>query len=116
VPLGRPLAVLFHFCAVSVPGSLLFRETHLDRIIMYLQKHPFVATSDEWVATSVIVGMTILGATPLILSHFVVRYLSPRIRESTWLLPVQTGSWAVFGMAIFVFYRVSAYDFIYFQF
>ena len=49
-------------------------------------------------------------------SDFVVRYFAPRIRESSWLLPIQTGSRAVFGMAIFVFYRVSAHDFIYFQF
>ncbi|MEQ1502189.1 MAG: MBOAT family O-acyltransferase [Myxococcota bacterium] len=116
IPLGRPMAVAFHYWAVSVPGSLLFRETHVDRIVMYLQKSPFSATEDEWIATSVLVGMTILTATPLILSHFVGRWIVPRIRNSVWELPIQTSSWALFAMAMFVFYRVSAYDFIYFQF
>jgi hypothetical protein len=31
-------------------------------------------------------------------------------------LPVQSTSWAVFALGMFVFYRVSSYDFIYFQF
>jgi alginate O-acetyltransferase complex protein AlgI len=117
IPLGRPLAVLFHFFAVSVPGSLLFRETHVERIGQYLTQNPFAMTLDEWIATSVVLGMTALMATPLILSHFVVRYVVPRAQGNFWLtLPLQTGSWAVFAMMIFVFYRVSTQDFIYFQF
>jgi alginate O-acetyltransferase complex protein AlgI len=117
IPLGRPLAVLFHFFVVSVPGSLLFRETHVNRIGQYLTQHPFELTHDEWIATSVVLGMTALMATPLILSHFVMRYVVPRAQGNLWLtLPVQTGSWAVFAMMIFVFYRVSTQDFIYFQF
>jgi D-alanyl-lipoteichoic acid acyltransferase DltB (MBOAT superfamily) len=117
IPLGRPMAVVFHFFAVSVPGSLLFRETHVARIWQHLHQPLFDATHNEWMATAVLVGMTILAATPLVLSHFVERYLLPRIGHRTWvMLPLQTSSWAVFGMAIFVFYRVSASDFIYFQF
>ena len=113
---SRPLAVVFHFFAVSMFGSMLFRETHLDRILMYLQLPPFEATPDQWVATSVMVGMTLLCATPLVMSHFVERYWLPRLKTSVWYLPMQTSSWAAFGMAMFVFYRLSSYDFIYFQF
>jgi alginate O-acetyltransferase complex protein AlgI len=116
IPLGRPMAIAFHFFAVSVPGSLLFRETHLDRIVEHLQRNPFVATPDEWIATSVVIGMTLLCAVPLVLSHYVERLLLPRLRESVWWLPLQTSAWATFGMMMFVFYRVSTYDFIYFQF
>jgi D-alanyl-lipoteichoic acid acyltransferase DltB (MBOAT superfamily) len=116
VPFGRQLAVAFHYSCISIPGSLLFRETHVTRIFQYLQKDPFAATADEWIAVAVVVGMTIVCASPLIVSHFVEKYLLPRVRGSRWMLPVQTASWAVFGVAMFVFYRMSASDFIYFQF
>jgi alginate O-acetyltransferase complex protein AlgI len=116
IPFGRPIAVAFHFLAVSVPGSMLFRETHLDRVVSHLTMHPFRATDDQWIATSVVAGMTLLVAAPLILSHYVERYLIPALRERPVWYPVQSTSWAVFGMAMFVFYRVSSYDFIYFQF
>ncbi|MEQ1569172.1 MAG: MBOAT family O-acyltransferase [Myxococcota bacterium] len=117
IPFGRWIAIAFHYTCISIPGSLLFRETHASRIWMYLQKNPFaVGAPEEWIAVKVVVGMTIASATPLILSHFVVKYLLPRIERSEWRLPLQTGSWAVFGMAMFVFYRMSASDFIYFQF
>lgn len=116
IPLGRPMAIVFHFVAISAPGSMLFRETHLDRIVQHLSKHPLVATEEEWIATAVVVGMTLLCAAPLVLSHFVERFALPRIRHSVWYLPMQTSAWAVFGLTMFVFYRVSTYDFIYFQF
>ena len=116
IPLGRPIAVVFHFFAVSVPGSMLFRETHLDRVVSHLTSWPFYGSADEWIATSVVLGMTGLVAAPLIVSHYVERWLLPRLRDRWYWLPTQTTSWAVFGVAMFVFYRVSSYDFIYFQF
>jgi alginate O-acetyltransferase complex protein AlgI len=114
--LWRPPAIVFHFACVSVPGSLLFRETHVDRIAGYLTLNPFAATEDEWIATTVVIGFTLLGAAPLVLSHYVEKMLLPRLEGTPWLLPAQTASWAAFGMMMFVFYRVSTYDFIYFQF
>jgi hypothetical protein len=51
-----------------------------------------------------------------VLSHYVERVVLPRLQATPWLLPAQTATWAVFGMMMFVFYRVSTYDFIYFQF
>ncbi len=116
IPFGRPMAIVFHFFAVSMFGSLLFRETHLDRIVSHLSKNPFAATADEWIATSVVVGMTLLMAGPLVLSHYVERHLLPRLQGTPIWLPLQSTSWAVFGLGMFVFYRVSSYDFIYFQF
>jgi alginate O-acetyltransferase complex protein AlgI len=117
IPYGRPMAVLFHFFAVSVPGSMLFRETHVSRIWQHLHKSLFDATNDEWVATAVLVGMTLMTATPMMLAHVVERNVLPRVQHQPLVMvPLQTSSWAVFGMAIFVFYRVSASDFIYFQF
>ena len=115
-PVIRPLAVVFHFFAVSTVGSLFFREVHIDRLLMYFTLPPFQATFDEWLAASVMLGMTLVCAIPLVLSHVVEKYTLPRVRDSVWYLPMQTTAWAVFGLAIFVFYRVSQYDFIYFEF
>jgi alginate O-acetyltransferase complex protein AlgI len=116
IPYGRPMAVVFHYFAVNVPGSMLFRETHVTRIAQYLQKNPFSATPDEWVATAVVLGFTLLLAVPLVISHFVVWHWLPKLEKSPWLLPLQTLSWGVFGVMMFIFYRMSSSDFIYFQF
>jgi hypothetical protein len=51
-----------------------------------------------------------------VLSHFVERWVAPRLERSPWLLPAQTATWAVLGILMFVFYRMSASDFIYFTF
>ncbi|NCG18165.1 MAG: MBOAT family protein [Rhodobacterales bacterium] len=116
MPYGRPIAVAFHMLLVSIPGSMLFRETHIHRLFSYLQKNPFSATSDEWVATSVIMGMVAFVSVPLIFSYLVERYLLPRVTDTDWMLPLQTSSWAVLASFMFVFYRISSGDFIYFQF
>lgn len=116
LPWGRPLAVAFHLVAVSIPGSLLFRETHVDRILQHLSKNPFAATEEEWMATSVVLGICGVAAVPLVLSHVVERYLVPRLEHSPWWTPIQTGTWSLLAAGMFVFYRVSTYDFIYFQF
>ena len=42
--------------------------------------------------------------------------LLPRIRASRWYVPYQTTLWALYVVGIFLFVRVSANDFIYFQF
>ncbi len=114
--LGRPLAVVFHFFLVSGVGSMLFRETHLDRIVLYLGLPLWEVGPDQGVALAVVVGMTAVCAAPLVLSHFVELYVLPRVRATEAWLPMQTTSWAVFGLFIFVFHRMSQYDFIYFQF
>ena len=116
VPLGRPMAVVFHLLAVSIPGSMLFRETHVDRIWQHLAKNPFAATEDEWMATAVVMGMVIAVSTPLVFAHVVERWVLPRIEGSRWFLPIQTTAWSVLAVCMFVFYRISTYDFIYFQF
>ncbi len=113
---ARGGAIVFHFFAVSTVGSLLFRETHLDRIVRALSQHPLRATPDEWMAASVVLGITLVCALPLVISHGVERWLLPRVRNQLWYLPLQTSTWALLGMGMFVFYRVSTYDFIYFQF
>ena len=42
--------------------------------------------------------------------------LTEKLRESQWYLPMQTSVWTFYALCIFSFVRVSANDFIYFQF
>ena len=44
-----------------------------------------------------------------------VKFVAHRVREP-WLLPAQTTSWAVLVGAMFLFYRTTLQDFVYFQF
>ncbi|MCB9677461.1 MAG: MBOAT family protein [Alphaproteobacteria bacterium] len=116
VPLGRPVAIAFHFVAVSMVGSLIFRESRLDRLVEHLTTPPFQGSRDDWVAVAVMLGITATACTPYLLSSLYLRFVHPWIERTVWLLPTQTTGWTIAAMAMFVFYRVSAYDFIYFQF
>ncbi len=116
VPYGRPVAIVFHWIAVCLPGSLMFRETHLDRLWMHLTRSPFVGSEDQWTAAIAVVGVTITFALPMIASHYVEKYALPRLQRSELWLPIQTFTWSVLIMVMFIYWRASAYDFVYFQF
>ena len=116
VPAGRPLAIAFHLVCVSLVGSLIFREPHLDRLVQHLQKHPFDATTAEWTAVAVLLGLTFAASVPYAVSGVYERWIHPRLQGSPWLLPAQTTGWALVALGLFVFYRVNAVDFVYFQF
>ncbi len=116
IPGGRAVAILFHFFVVGAVGMLIFREPSLSRIAEQLTTWPFSATEDEWRATLGLLGIAGVLATPFVVEHFARRHVLPGIEESEWYLPVQTTAWAVFAVLMGVFYRVTAYDFIYFQF
>ena len=102
--------------AVAVPGSLLFRETHIDRLVAHVQKNPFVADPDQWVAATTVVGITFFLSLPLVLSHFVEHHWWDKLTRSVFWWPLQTTAWSAYALAMFLFYRVTTYDFIYFQF
>jgi alginate O-acetyltransferase complex protein AlgI len=116
VPFGRALAVGFHLVAVSLVGSLIFREPHVGRLIRHLGKHPFSASREEWVAVAVLLGITGVATLPYAAAALYTWLVHPRLSRTPWILPTQTTLWALAGLCMFVFYRVSAYDFIYFQF
>ena len=116
VPFGRALAIVFHWFAVSLPGSLLFRETHLGRLKEHFSKNPLVASEDHWMAAVSVAGVTATFALPMIASHYIVRDLVPRLEPSPYWLPIRTFTWSVLVMIMFIYWRSSAYDFVYFQF
>jgi D-alanyl-lipoteichoic acid acyltransferase DltB (MBOAT superfamily) len=100
----------------TVFGWFLFRENSVHDILAVFTRNPVAIDADQWAATVVMLAMTVATAVPLILAHLVIRYVVPRIEASPWYLPVQTTAWACFGIGMFVFVRMSATDFIYFQF
>jgi hypothetical protein len=95
---------------------LLFRETDVARIFRLLQLNPFAATPDEWVATVVMLAMVAFTAAPLVIGLLVERFVLPRLATSAWYLPLQTTVWAAFVVCFYVFVRMDAVEFLYFQF
>ena len=111
----RPAAVGLMF-TFTVFGWFLFRETDPARILTVLRLNPFVQTPTERVAAWSMVAVTILTALPLVGGLLVQRYVAPRIGGSPWYLPLQTTAWAAMAVCLFVFQRLDAMNFIYFQF
>jgi alginate O-acetyltransferase complex protein AlgI len=116
IPGGSLALSLFHLVAVGLVGSLLFRERHVGRIVQHLTTNPFVATLEERYATSVLWTVLAAGCLPLLVQWAWSRWGRPLIADTPWLLPVQTTSWAVLVVFLFVFYRTTVQDFVYFQF
>lgn len=113
--LGHVLAVALMF-GFTVFGWLLFRETDVTRIFRLLTLNPLGGTPDQWVVTVVMLAITVVTALPLIVALLLQRFVLPRIEPSPWYLPVQTTTWAAFAISLYVFVRMDAADFIYFQF
>ncbi|MEC7983871.1 MAG: MBOAT family O-acyltransferase [Myxococcota bacterium] len=112
-PVGWPLAVVIMYM-FSVIGWMIFRETNFSRLIGYWSQNPFHATPDQWVATTVMLGMCLFASIPLVLALFVQRWF-PNVRQP-WRLPIQTTGWALCIVLMFLFVRMHLNDFIYFQF
>ncbi len=116
IPLGGALAAAFHLVVVGLVGSLMFRERHLDRLVSHLTTNPFVASPEELYAASVLVTVVLAGCAPMLAQWVYARTVRPALRSSPLYLPVQTTSWAAIAVLLFVFYRTTVQDFVYFQF
>ncbi|MEQ1570178.1 MAG: MBOAT family O-acyltransferase [Myxococcota bacterium] len=116
IPFGNALAIGFHLVAVGLVGSLLFRERNLDRIVMHLTRNPLVAPPDQWLAAVVVLSVTAVGCVPMIAHWAYVKRLRPRLASTELYLPWQATAWSCVVLALFVFYRTTLADFVYFQF
>ncbi len=116
IPGGNALAIGFHLVAVSLVGSMLFREQHVGRIWEHITRDPFAASVEEWVATTVLMSVILAGCIPLLLGWLWDKTVAPALKGSVWLWPMQTTSWAFMIVCMTLFYRVSGRDFVYFQF
>lgn len=116
IPGGQAFAVAFHLVAVGLVGSMMFREQHAGRILEHLTRNPVLATLDEWVATLVVLSVTAAGGAPMVAGWWWDRRVRAHVEGTPWHLPLQTTGWALCAVAMFVFYRLTAQDFVYFQF
>ncbi len=114
-PVGSTLAVPLMF-GFSVFGWMIFRETHIDRLLHYWTLNPFGGSADQWAAALVMLGVVVVHAAPLVLALLLERLVLPRLQGTPWLLPAQTTVWAALLVVILAFVRDGAADFIYFQF
>lgn len=104
--------VMFFFTCV---GWLIFRETSGAQLVAHLSRNPFVGSWDEMVGALVVLSVTLAGAALLGAGGAASRRL-----RALWtrphFTPVVTTLWAVALVAILVFSRDTARDFIYFRF
>jgi D-alanyl-lipoteichoic acid acyltransferase DltB (MBOAT superfamily) len=111
----RPAAVAIMF-GFTVFGWFLFRELRISRIVAVFGQNPLAATREEWIATVGVLAVSALFAVPQLLWLAWDRWGRPRLGASPWSLPLQTAAWGAYAMGMFTFVRMTANDFIYFQF
>ena len=107
------VALMFAFTTV---GWLLFRTPSLEALVRYLSLPLLGGTQAQFVAASVLLGITLVVSTPLVLALLWERHVAPRLADSPFLLPIRTTAWAAAAVAMFVFTRMDTSEFIYFQF
>jgi len=110
-----PFSVSLMF-VFTVAGWMIFRETSIGRIGYYLSLSPLEGTPEQWLAASLMLGITLLSAIPLIIALIIEKFLVPKIENKPLFLPLQTTSWAILLCGILLMQRDISQDFIYFQF
>jgi alginate O-acetyltransferase complex protein AlgI len=111
----RVLAVPLMFC-FTVFGMQIFREPSVPRLLHNLTLNPLEGTPEQWTVSAAMLGVCAYAALPLIVALLVNRYLRPRLVLSPAWPALRATTWAVFAVAVFASVRMSATDFIYFQF
>jgi len=114
---GAGLAAIALNYWITVVAMIVFREPSLARSISHFQQSPFNVSVDDWAAATVIFWVMFGLALPQLIALAMEKTgVMKQIEDSPWFLPAQTTVWMLFAMCIFSFVRVSANDFIYFQF
>ncbi len=114
-PRWRPLTVPIMFCFI-VFQFIIFRETHVDRLLHYFTLSPFAGTPDQWVAAEVMLAMALVLGSAMTVGSLTQMFVLPRLKRSPWYLPATTTMCAAFAIAMYIFQRTTSNDFIYFQF
>ena len=106
-----PLMFLF-----TCVGWLIFRETHIDRLVGYLSLSPFESTPEQSIATAVLLGMCAATGGILVVGLLVEKLVLKPVRDTVWEVPLRAAAWTFMAIGMFTFTRVTNNDFIYFQF
>jgi alginate O-acetyltransferase complex protein AlgI len=99
----------YRFVGRRIPAR--FRRGPVGRVL-----NPFGGSPDQWIAATVMLGVVVVHAAPLVLALLIERFALPRLEGTPWLLPAQTTTWAGLLLWVLAFTRNIASDFIYFQF
>ena len=111
-----PLAVLIYQFWWLV-GIITFREPEVMRTFSHLTRLPVGVDAVDWAAAAVVLSVLIGCALPQLIALCLEKSgWMARMRQSPWFLPAETTTWTLYALCIFSFVRVSANDFIYFQF
>lgn len=100
----------------TVLGMHIFREPSVPRLLTSLSANPLAGTPEQWTVAAAMLGVCAYAGLPLVAALLADRYLRPRLERSPMWPAVRTTLWAVFAVAVFASVRMSATDFIYFQF
>jgi Na+-transporting NADH:ubiquinone oxidoreductase subunit NqrE len=100
----------------TIFGWLIVRETRIDRLVHYLSLNPFEAPPEQWVATAVLLGVVAAVSAPQIIALIMERFVKPRLVNTAFYFPLQTTTWALYAITMFIFVHQTTNDFIYFQF
>jgi D-alanyl-lipoteichoic acid acyltransferase DltB (MBOAT superfamily) len=114
-PRWRPLTVPIMFTFI-VFQFIIFRETHIHRLLHYFTLTPFGGTQEQGVAAVVMLAMAVVLGSFMTVGSLTQMYLLPRLKQSPWYLPALTSMCTAFAVAMYVFQRTTTTDFIYFQF
>jgi D-alanyl-lipoteichoic acid acyltransferase DltB (MBOAT superfamily) len=95
---------------------IIFRETHIDRLLHYFTLNPLGGTHEQWVAAVVMLAMCLVLGSFMTVGSLVQMHVLPRLKQSPWYLPALTTTCTAFAIAMYVFQRATVNDFIYFQF
>jgi len=114
-PALRPIKIALMFL-FTLGGWLLFREQDFSRLQLYASLPWELGDPVYIAATGAVLTITLAGGAFLIASLIVERVVLVRLRETS-IWPLFEGVfWAGAALAIFLFARDTANEFIYFQF
>ena len=111
---GEVLAVASMFVFTCI-GWLIFRETSMSALTEHLTRNPLSGDWNQAVAATVVLSVAAAGGLLLVLGGHAGVWLR-RLWSRPHLSPIVTTLWALAIVAIFVFSRDTARDFLYFRF
>jgi len=119
IPGGWIAAVVFHILFVLTPGGLIFREHSVIEGLRHVFTAPWEGSSDAHLVAATLLALTAFGGLPMFVEWGVRKLADDRwdaFAKSGWALPAQTSAWSLAVLAMLVFHRITARDFVYFQF
>ncbi|HHO52206.1 MAG TPA: MBOAT family protein [Deltaproteobacteria bacterium] len=118
-PRLRPFMAVFYLVFVGWVGAMIFREPSTPRMVGHLMRPFWVGTWEEVVSGLSILGLAMLLAVPLGIGQLVAERwnTNPRwVEQSPWSLPLQVFGVSLMLAAVFVMWRPTDADFLYFVF